>query len=60
MSRDTIWTEGRGMDDHDELVLAVEELVVVQDRYDAQFSDDTGTSTGDDGDSRDGQLNLPE
>lgn len=48
------------MDDDDELVLAVEQLVVVQDRYDAQYSDDTGTSTGDDGDSRDGQLNLPE
>lgn len=47
------------MDDHDELVLAVEHLVVVQDRYDSQFSDDTGTSTGDDGENAD-KLNLPE
>lgn len=48
------------MGDHDELVLAVEQLVVVQDRYDAQHSDPTGTSAGDDGDNRDNQFNLPE
>lgn len=48
------------MDDDDELVLAVEELVVIQDRYDVQHSDPTGTSTGDDGEGGDGQLNLPD
>lgn len=48
------------MDGDDELVLAVEELVVIQDRYDVQHSDPTGTSGGDDGDSRDGQLNFPD
>lgn len=48
------------MDDYDELVLAVEQLTVVQNRYDSQFSDDTGTSTGDDGENADNQLNLPE
>ncbi|MGH3695279.1 MAG: hypothetical protein ACRDRX_15055 [Pseudonocardiaceae bacterium] len=48
------------MDDHDELVLAVEQLVVVQDRFDVQHSDPTGTSAGDDGDNADNKLNLPE
>lgn len=48
------------MDNHEDLVLTVEQLAVVQDRYDAQHSDPTGTSAGDDGDNRDNQLNLPE
>lgn len=47
------------MADPDELVLAVEQLVVVQDRYDAQHSDPTGTSAGDDGESAD-RLSIPE
>jgi hypothetical protein len=42
------------MDEDAELVMAVETLAVVHDRYDDQFSDPTGTSTGDDGENRDG------
>lgn len=47
------------MADQDDLVLAVESLSIVHDRYDAEHSDPTGTSSGDDGESAD-QLNLPE
>ncbi|MBT2396253.1 hypothetical protein [Streptomyces sp. ISL-100] len=41
------------------LLIAVEQLARVQDRFDTQESDPTGTSAGDDGDNRDG-LNHPE
>lgn len=43
----------------DDLIVTVERLSVVHDRYDAQFSDSTGTSTGDDGENAD-PLNHPE
>ncbi|WP_158834563.1 hypothetical protein [Streptomyces sp. NRRL S-350] len=47
--------------DRDELLIGVESLITVQDRFtaDAAESDPTGTSSGDDGDNRDG-LNLPQ
>ncbi|MCS0638352.1 hypothetical protein NX801_22390 [Streptomyces sp. LP05-1] len=41
------------------LLIAVEHLTRVQDRFDTQESDPTGTSAGDDGENRDG-LNHPE
>lgn len=41
------------------LLIAVEHLARVQDRFDTQESDPTGTSAGDDGENRDG-LNHPE
>ncbi|MFF4543650.1 hypothetical protein ACFY1J_05295 [Streptomyces sp. NPDC001406] len=41
------------------LLIAVEQLARVQDRFDTQESDPTGTSAGDDGENRDG-LNHPE
>jgi hypothetical protein len=47
------------MAEQDDLVLAVETLSIVQDRYDAAHSDPTGTSSGDDGESAD-TLNHPE
>ncbi|MBF9071881.1 hypothetical protein [Streptacidiphilus fuscans] len=49
------------MAQHDDLLIGVENLVTVQDRFtaDAAESDPTGTSAGDDGDNRDG-LNLPQ
>lgn len=37
----------------DDLLLAVEALTVVHDRYDSEHSDPTGTSVGDDGENRD-------
>ncbi len=47
-----------GMDEHDELIVTVESLIQVQDRYDAEHSD--GGSTGrSDGSGGDG-LNFPE
>lgn len=39
-----------------DLIVAVEQLSVVHDRYDAQHSDPTGTSTGDDGENRDNLI----
>ena len=45
--------------DEDELVLAVEKLVVIHDRYDSEHSDASSTSTGDGGENRD-VLNHPE
>jgi hypothetical protein len=39
--------------DGDELVLAVERLGVVQDRYGVAQSDSSGTSLGDDGENAD-------
>jgi hypothetical protein len=41
------------MENTDDLVLAVEKLSVVHDRYDRAHSDSTGTSLGDDGENRD-------
>lgn len=41
------------MESSDGLVLAVERLASVQNRYDAEHSDSTGTSSGDDGASAD-------
>ncbi|MEU3468958.1 hypothetical protein ABZ716_13705 [Streptomyces sp. NPDC006687] len=41
------------------LLIAIEQLACVQDRFDTQESDPTGTSAGDDGENRDG-LNHPE
>ncbi|MEU4922226.1 hypothetical protein AB0G29_23090 [Streptomyces parvus] len=41
------------------LLIAVEHLARVQDRFDTQESDPTGTSAGDDGENRDG-LNHPD
>ncbi|WP_374776996.1 hypothetical protein OG756_33800 [Streptomyces sp. NBC_01310] len=41
------------------LLINVEHLARVQDRFDTQESDPTGTSAGDDGENRDG-LNHPE
>jgi hypothetical protein len=38
----------------DDLLLAVETLTAVHDRFDAAHSDPTGTSAGDDGENRDG------
>jgi hypothetical protein len=38
----------------DDLVLAVATLSAAQDRYEAERSDPTGSSTGDDGENRDG------
>ncbi len=48
------------MDSTDDLLTGIESLISVQDRFtaDAAESDPTGTSSGDDGDNRDG-LNLP-
>lgn len=43
----------------DPLVLAVENLEQVHNRYDFAHSDSTGTSTGDDGEGAD-KLNHPE
>lgn len=45
----------------DELLIGVENLIKIQDRFTAAAaeSDSTGTSTGDDGERRDG-LNLPQ
>src|SRR5262249_51198448 len=42
-----------------DLVVAVEKLSVVHNRYDAQYSDSSGTSTGDDGEDAD-KLNYPQ
>lgn len=42
----------------DPLVLAVDRLTVVQDRFDSQHSDPTGTSAGDDGENADGRQGL--
>lgn len=39
----------------DTLVLTIDRLVMVQDRFDAQHSDPTGTSAGDDGENADGR-----
>lgn len=36
-----------------DLLVAVETLSVVHDRFDSAFSDSTGTSAGDDGDNKD-------
>ncbi|MFK4226679.1 hypothetical protein [Streptomyces sp. NPDC019890] len=49
------------MEPNGDLLIAVKNLVTVQDRFAAQAaeSDPTGTSAGDDGDNRDG-LNHPE
>ncbi|SBW24699.1 hypothetical protein FDG2_4260 [Candidatus Protofrankia californiensis] len=47
------------MGNDDALVIVVEQLAVVHDRYDAEYSDSTGTSTGDDGENAD-KLNHPE
>lgn len=47
------------MANEDDLVLAVESLSGVHNRYDAEHSDPTGTSSGDDGETAD-QLNHPE
>jgi len=41
------------------LVIAVEHLSQVHNRFDAEHSDPTGTSAGDDGDAKD-TLNHPE
>jgi hypothetical protein len=37
------------------LLRTVERLEIVQDRFDAQHSDPTGTSAGDDGENADGR-----
>ena len=39
----------------DSLVRTVDRLVMVQDRFDSQHSDPTGTSAGDDGENADGR-----
>jgi hypothetical protein len=41
------------------LLRTVERLEVIQDRFDAQHSDPTGTSVGDDGENADGR-NRPD
>jgi len=41
-----------------DLVVAVEELSSVHDRFDAEHSDPTGTSVGDDGENRDGFTHV--
>jgi hypothetical protein len=45
--------KGRSLETTDDLLLAVETLAVVHDRFDSDFSDSTGTSAGDDGDNKD-------
>ncbi len=49
------------MENRDSLLLGIEKLATVQDRFTglAAESDSTGTSAGDDGENRD-QLNLPQ
>lgn len=47
------------MSSDEELFVSVERLAVVHDRYDAAQGDPTGTSSGDDGENKDG-LNHPE
>lgn len=37
------------------LIRAVDRLAMVQDRFDSQHSDPTGTSAGDDGENADGR-----
>ena len=39
----------------DTLVRTVDRLAMVQDRFDSQHSDPTGTSAGDDGENADGR-----
>ncbi|WP_406453452.1 hypothetical protein OG782_21800 [Streptomyces sp. NBC_00876] len=49
------------MEAKESLLVGIESLISIQDRFsaDAAESDPTGTSAGDDGDNRDG-LNLPQ
>ncbi|WP_344971719.1 hypothetical protein [Salinactinospora qingdaonensis] len=46
------------MSDQDELLVAVEYLAAAHDRFDAEHSDPTGTSVGDDGENRDGFVHV--
>jgi hypothetical protein len=45
------------MDDDSDLLIAVEQLAAVHDRFDVEHSDPTGTSAGDDGSNADGRIN---
>jgi hypothetical protein len=45
------------MDDDSDLLIAVEQLEAVHDRFDVEHSDPTGTSVGDDGSNADGRMN---
>lgn len=39
----------------DSLIRSVDRLAMIQDRFDSQHSDPTGTSAGDDGENADGR-----